>query len=402
VRGQVDVVVVGAGIIGLTTAHALALARPGTTIRILEKEPGPARHQTGHNSGVIHSGLYYAPGSHKARMVADGRAQLLAFCDEHAVAYEQCGKVVVATAVEELARLDALEDRAVANGVAVSRLDHAGLRAHEPHIEGLEALLVPSAAIVSFRAVCDALARVLGVHDVALDYARPVTAIRDRAGAIEVDTPSGAVRATALVNCAGLQSDRVAELAGAPTGGVRIMPFRGEYYELIRSRRHLCRNLVYPLPDPTFPFLGVHLTRMIDGSVHAGPNAVPALGREGYRWRDIRARDVAQLVGSPRTYRLARRYWRTGAGEIHRSLRRRAFLRALQRLCPELRDEDLVPAPAGVRAQAIDPAGRLIDDFAFAETSRSVHVVNAPSPAATASFAIGREVAGRVRTRLDA
>jgi L-2-hydroxyglutarate oxidase len=399
---QVDVVVIGAGIVGLTTAHAVRTARPGARITILEKEPSYGRHQTGHNSGVIHSGLYYAPGSNKAAMVADGRQRLIAFCRAHGVTVDPCGKVVVATDIEELARLDALEQRAATNGVTVARLDRAGLREHEPHIEGLGALHVPSAAIVSYPAVCDALHRVLVDLDVEVACAQPALAIREGPAGVEVHTPTGTVAARVLVNCAGLQSDRVAALAGAPTDGVRIMPFRGEYYELAEARRYLCRNLVYPLPDPAFPFLGVHLTRMIDGSIHAGPNAVPALRREGYRWRDVSGRDLFEILRAPRTYRLARRYWRTGLGEIHRSLRRRAFLLALQRLCPEIRDEDLVPGHAGVRAQAIDRAGRLLDDFAFAETDRAVHVLNAPSPAATASFAIGRRVADRAVARLDA
>jgi L-2-hydroxyglutarate oxidase len=397
-----DVVVVGAGIVGLATAHALVSARPGTSVVLVEKEAGHARHQTGHNSGVIHSGLYYAPGSNKARMVAEGRDLLMRFCDERGVSYERCGKVVVATEVEELARLDALAQRAAANDVAVTRLDRRALRELEPHAEGLEALHVPDAGIVSYPAVCDALLASLHAAGVTLRTGRAAVAIREHAEGVDVDTSRDTVRARVLVNCAGLQSDRVAALAGADTGGVRIMPFRGEYHELVPERRYLCRNLIYPLPDPAFPFLGVHLTRLIDGSIHAGPNAVPALRREGYRWRDVSPRDLLEVLGSTRTYKLARRYWRTGAGEIHRSLRRRAFVRALQRLCPEIRDDDLVPSAAGVRAQAIDRQGRLLDDFAFADTPRAVHVLNAPSPAATASFAIGRAIADRVLARLAA
>ncbi len=392
-----DVVVVGAGIVGLATARALVASRPDRSVVILDKEPAPARHQSGHNSGVIHSGIYYAPGSAKATMVRAGRGELLALCAEHAVPVDLCGKVVVAVNETQVGRLDALAARAAANGIEVHRLDSHGLAAIEPHAHGIAALAVPSAGIVSYPAVAAAIATDLRRSGVALRTGFRVDEIRERAGQVVVhDQRLGqAVRARVLVNCGGLHSDRLAALAGAATGGVRIMPFRGEYYELVPERRFLCRSLVYPVPDPAFPFLGVHLTRMIDGSIHAGPNAVPALRREGYRRRDVDLADARELL-SIRTYRLARSYWRTGAGEIHRSLRKRAFVRALQALCPEIRADDLVHSPAGVRAQAIDPSGRLLDDFAFATTPRSVHVINAPSPAATASLAIGRAVADRV------
>jgi L-2-hydroxyglutarate oxidase len=395
-----DVVIVGAGIVGLATAHALLAEHPGLDVIVVEKEARHASHQTGHNSGVIHSGLYYAPGSNKAAMVAAGRVALERFCDEHGIAHETCGKVVVATEIDELARLDALEQRAAANGIAVRRLDRHGLRELEPHIEGMAALHVPSAGIVSFPAVCDALVGAITSRGGQVRTGAPVVEIRDNGAGVVATTPIGEIRAAVLVNCAGLQSDRIATLAGAPTNGVRIMPFRGEYYELADDRRSLCRNLVYPVPDPAFPFLGVHLTRMIDGSIHAGPNAVPAAAREGYRWRDVNGRDLREVLLSRRTWKLARRYWRTGAAEVHRSLRRAAFVRALQRLCPEIRDRDLVASAAGVRAQAIDAQGRLLDDFAFAETARAVHVLNAPSPAATASLEIGRTIAAKAADRL--
>ena len=396
-----DIVIVGAGIIGLTTAFRLLEQRPELSIVIVEKEPEIARHQTGHNSGVIHAGLYYAPGSLKARMCLDGRARLMQFCDEQSIAYDVCGKVVVATEPVELPRLDALTERARANGVAVTRLDRARLRELEPHCEGIAGLHVPSTGIVSYTEVCAALRRVLTEQGVDIRTASPVQSISEKRETIEVVVPAGAIEAGTLVNCAGLHSDRVAKMASADTGGIRIMPFRGEYFELEPERRSLCRNLIYPLPDPAFPFLGVHLTRMIDGSIHAGPNAVPALAREGYTWRAVNGRDVAEVLGGLRTYRLAKKYWRTGAGEIRRSLSKRAFTKALQRLCPEIRRDDLVPSHAGVRAQALDRTGKLIDDFAFAETARGVHVVNAPSPAATASFAIGAHVAARVLAHRD-
>jgi (S)-2-hydroxyglutarate dehydrogenase len=391
-----DIVIVGAGIIGLTTAFNLLERQPGLSIVMLEKESGIARHQTGHNSGVIHAGLYYAPGSLKAQMCLDGRERLMRFCDAHAIDYEVCGKVVVATEPFELPRLDALTERARANGVAVTRLDRARLRELEPHAEGIAGLHVPSTGIVNYVEVCDALRRVLVEKGVQIRTASPALSIAERSGVIDVTVPAGVVQAGLLVNCAGLHSDRIARMAGADTGGIRIMPFRGEYFELVASRRSLCRNLIYPLPDPAFPFLGVHLTRMIDGSIHAGPNAVPALAREGYTWRAINGRDITEVLGAPRTYRLAKKYWRTGAGEIRRSLSKRAFTKALQRLCPDISRDDLVPSHAGVRAQALDRAGKLVDDFAFAETAHGVHVVNAPSPAATASFAIGEHIADRV------
>jgi L-2-hydroxyglutarate oxidase len=391
-----DIVIVGAGIIGLTTAYNLLERQRDLSIIIVEKELDIACHQTGHNSGVIHAGLYYAPGSLKARMCLDGREQLMRFCDAHSIDYEVCGKVVVATEPFELPRLDALADRANANGVGVTRLDRARLRELEPHAEGIAGLHVPSTGIVNYTEVCDALRRVLTGQGVQIRTGSPAQSINERSGVIEVHGPSGVVQAGVLVNCAGLHSDRVAKMAGADTGGIRIMPFRGEYFELVAGRRSLCRNLIYPLPDPAFPFLGVHLTRMIDGSIHAGPNAVPALAREGYTWRAINRRDVTEVLGAARTYRLAQKYWRTGAGEIRRSLSKRAFTKALQRLCPDISRGDLVPSHAGVRAQAVDRAGKLVDDFAFAETARGVHVVNAPSPAATASFAIGDHVATRV------
>ncbi len=397
---NIDVVVVGEGIVGLATALNLIEQRPGLSIVMVDKEPDIARHQTGHNSGVIHAGLYYAPGSNKARMSLEGRERLMRFCDEQGVHYEVCSKVVVAVDDDERPRLDALEKRAADNGVAVRRLDVAGLREREPHARGVAALHVPSTGVVSYREVCVAMRRVLTERGVDIRTSWPVTSIAERGDGVTVAGPRGEVRARVLVNCAGLHSDRIAALAGADTGGVRIMPFRGEYYELADHRRFLCKNLIYPLPDPAFPFLGVHLTRMVDGSIHAGPNAVPALEREGYRWRDIEVKDVAEVLGSTRTYKLAKKYWRTGAGEIWRSLSKKAFTKALQRLCPEVGIDDLVPSHAGVRAQAIDRDGKLLDDFAFADTTRGVHVINAPSPAATASLAIGDTVAQRVLTRL--
>jgi L-2-hydroxyglutarate oxidase len=394
------VAIVGAGIVGLATARAVAEERPDLDVMVLEKETGLARHQTGNNSGVIHAGLYYRPGSLKARLTATGRAELVEFCRESGVRHEICGKVVVATTRRELGPLDTLAERAAANGVAVTRLGPGGLADLEPHVTGLAGLHVPSTGIVDFAGVCEAVAaRLLDKgHDLRLGHA--VTGIAEEGDRVVVETSGERLSARVLVNCAGLHSDRVANLAPESATDVRIMPFRGEYYKLRPHRSHLVKNLIYPVPDPRFPFLGVHFTRMVDGGVEAGPNAVPALAREGYRWRDIRLREVGELLGSRASWTLLRRYWRTELGELYRSVSKKAFVRALQRLVPEVTEDDLERGGAGVRAQAIAPDGTLLDDFAVATTARMVHVVNAPSPAATASFAIGRHVAALALERL--
>lgn len=390
-----DVAVIGAGIVGLATADALLRARPGSSVLVVDKEDGIARHQSGRNSGVIHSGLYYPKGSAKAELVATGRRLLMELCDEHGVAYDICGKVVVATSGQDLVGLDALAARATANGIEARWLDRVGLAELEPHVRGLAALHVPSAGIVDFPGVCRALRTraAAGGSEVALSS--PVTAIEQHPGGVSLSMPGRTVTATVVVNCAGLQSDRVARLAGARPAA-RITPFRGEYFTLAPERSGLVRNLVYPVPDPRFPFLGAHLTRSVSGEVHCGPNAVLALSREGYRWRIVDRADLAELAWFAGTWRLAARHWRTGLGEVGRSVSRQAFARALRRLVPDLSVDDLRPAPSGVRAQALDRRGRLLDDFAFADHGRVVSVVNAPSPAATASLAIGQVVAARV------
>jgi L-2-hydroxyglutarate oxidase len=384
-----DVVVIGAGIVGLATARALTDA--GLDVAVVEKEDRVAAHQSGRNSNVLHSGIYYAPGSLKATTVAEGRATMQTFCAEHDIATDVCGKVIVATEPDEIPRLDALAERGVANGIAVERLGPDGLRDVEPHAAGVAALRVPSAAIVDFAAVCRTLARLVG--DVRLSTA--VVALRERGDRVVVETTAGEIVAGAVVNCAGLHCDRIAALHAAVD--VRIVPFRGEYHELVPSRRHLVRTLIYPVPDPGFPFLGVHLTRGLDGAVHCGPNAVLATAREGYRRRDVRLADVRETVTFAGFRSLARRHWRTGASEVARSLSRRRFARSLQRLVPEVDARDLVPAPAGVRAQAVGADGALLDDFVIRRSSRIVDVLNAPSPAATAALAIGRVVSDAVR-----
>ncbi|MEW1658229.1 MULTISPECIES: L-2-hydroxyglutarate oxidase [unclassified Streptomyces] len=394
-----DVLVIGAGIVGLSTAHALTRAAPGIRVVVLEKEPGAARHQTGRNSGVIHSGIYYPPGSLKARFALQGAAEMVGFCAEHDIPHEVTGKLIVATDRGELPRLHGLIQRGREHGLPVRELGPAQIAEHEPAVRGLAAIHVGTTGICDFGAVARELARLAQEDGARVVLGEEVTAIGRRPGRVAVRTAGGAVyRARALVNCAGLHCDRIARLAGdAP--GMRIVPFRGEYFTLAPERAALVRGLVYPVPDPAFPFLGVHLTRGIDGSVHIGPNAVPALAREGYDWRTVRPAELAGTLAFRGSWRIARRHWRHGAGELHRSLSRRAFADAVRRLLPDARDEDLLPSPAGVRAQAVLPDGTLVDDFLFTESPGMIHVLNAPSPAATASLPIGREVARRV-TRL--
>ncbi len=401
---RADVVVVGGGIVGLAVAWRLATGEARRQVVVVEKEEGLAAHQTGRNSGVLHSGIYYPPGSLKARTALAGRAAMVRFCAERGIAHEVCGKVIVATGPEEVERLGGLYRRGLDHGLTVERIGPARLRELEPHVAGLAALHVAGTGIVDFRAVCDALAAEVseaggpGGPNVVRTGAR-VVGLDEREAGVAVETTAGDVEAAAVVNCAGLYSDRVARLH-APDDGTRIVPFRGEYRELRPSAAHLVRNLVYPVPDPRFPFLGVHFTRMVHGGVRAGPNAVLALAREGYDWRTVDRHDLAEVARNPAFRTLARRYWRTGAGEVWRSVSRRAFVRALQRLVPEVTVDDLAPAPAGVRAQALSPAGDLLDDFALRESRRVVDVVNAPSPAATASLEIGRLVADLVADRL--
>ncbi|MPZ87528.1 MAG: L-2-hydroxyglutarate oxidase [Nitriliruptorales bacterium] len=398
-REFTDVVVVGGGIVGLSVAHHLLLARPGAGVVLLEKERALAQHQTGRNSGVIHSGIYYRPGSLKARTVARGRQALLDYCEQHDIIHERCGKVIVATDQAQEGLLEGLRERAAANGVKADRIGSDRLRELEPHARGRAALHVPDAGIVDFRAVCAVLATGLRTAGADIRLSNRVTGVIEEANGVTVLTPRGPIRARQMVNCAGLYADRIAAMAGRGPRAIRIVPFRGEYYELVPERRGLVRNLIYPVPDPAFPFLGVHFTRMIDGSVHAGPNAVLALSREGYRWSSINVRDSWETLRHPGFRRLVRRHARTGFGEVHRSLRKQAFVGALQGLVPEVGMDDLVPSTAGVRAQALAPDGRLVDDFVLEETPRALHVLNAPSPAATASFEIGRRIAERVTAR---
>ncbi|MFJ2645791.1 L-2-hydroxyglutarate oxidase [Streptomyces sp. NPDC087420] len=392
-----DVLVIGGGIVGLSTAYAITRAAPGTRVVVLEKEAGPARHQTGHNSGVIHSGVYYRPGSLKARYAVRGAAEMVKFCAEYGIAHKVTGKLIVATRRDELPRLHALVQRGRENGIPVRELGPAQIMEYEPQVRGLAAIHVGTTGVCDFTAVAEQLAESVRAAGAEVRYGAEVTVVDRRAWGVAVRTGAGdagdVVRARALVNCAGLQCDRVARLTGDDPG-MRIVPFRGEYFEL--ARPGLVRGLVYPVPDPAFPFLGVHLTRSVDGGVHVGPNAVPALAREGYRWSDVRPGELAGTLGWPGSWRTARKHWRYGAAELHRSLSKRAFATAVRRLLPAVTDADLRPAAAGVRAQAVLRDGTLADDFLIRRGARTVHVLNAPSPAATAALPIGREVAARV------
>ncbi|HKI01042.1 MAG TPA: L-2-hydroxyglutarate oxidase [Thermoanaerobaculia bacterium] len=394
-----DIAVAGGGLIGLATA--MALGRAGRRVAVLEAEEGIARHQSGHNSGVIHSGLYYKPGSLKAVLCVEGARALYRLCAEEGIAHQRCGKLVVAAGPEELPRLEELERRGKANGLSgVRRLRAEEIAEIEPHAAGVAGLHVPETSIVDYPAVARAYARRVEAGGGRLLTGARVTGVRRDGPGLVVETPRGAVACALLVNCAGLQADRVARLCGAEPE-VRIVPFRGEYYDLVPERRGLVRGLIYPVPDPRFPFLGVHLTRRVDGSVEAGPNAVMAFKREGYRWRDVSPRDLMETAAWPGVWRLAARYWRIGAYEVRRSLSKATFVRDLRTLVPEIRPADVHRAGSGVRAQALDRQGGLADDFRIERSARAIHVLNAPSPGATASIAIGERIAAMAAEELS-
>jgi L-2-hydroxyglutarate oxidase len=395
---QVDVVVVGAGIVGLATARAIQQAAPRATVTVLDKEDGPGRHQSGRNSGVMHAGVYYPPGSEKARLCTAGRISMVQYCRAHGIAHEICGKVVVAVDETERTRLAELERRCHANGVRVEMIGPTQLHEIEPHVTGVAALRVLDTGITDYPAVCRTLAKEIEEAGGTLALDTAVTAGHERGEGLVIETTVGEIAARRVVTCAGLQADRVAVSISGPDGaaGLSIVPFRGEYFELLPERAHLVRTLIYPVPDPQFPFLGVHLTRGIEGHVHVGPNAVLALAREGYSWRQVDIGDLRETLGFSGFRKLAAHYWRYGATEMARSVSKGRFTRALQRLVPEVATPDLVPAPSGVRAQAVAADGNLVDDFAFRQIGRALHVLNAPSPAATASLEIGRTIAGRL------
>lgn len=369
------------------------LAQSPCDLVVLEAEPRLGEHQTGRNSGVIHSGIYYKPGSLKARLCAEGRDAMFRFCEERGIAHERCGKVIVATSASELPMLDEIERRGIANGLLPVRCRAEEIREREPHVRCVAGLLVRATGIVRYVDVLEELAKVVGERGGEVRLSSRVTSLRREGAEFVIETPRDVLRARNIVNCAGLQSDRVARLAGANTGGLRIVPFRGEYYDLVPDRRSLCHHLIYPVPDPQFPFLGVHLTRAVGGDVEAGPNAVLSLRREGYSRTSFSARDTAELLSFRGFWRMARKHARTGIYEIARSFNKAAFVRAVGALIPEIESRDLVPGRAGVRAQAVEPSGALVDDFRIVEGDGMFHVLNAPSPAATACLAIGGSIA---------
>jgi L-2-hydroxyglutarate oxidase len=389
------VAVIGGGIVGLAVAHEL-MSR-GDQVTVLEKEDHWAAHQTGNNSNVVHAGLYYKPGSFKARMSVAGNKSIIGFARDNGVPVEICGKLVVATSEDELPALYVLAERASENGVPAKMISTAEAREYEPEVSCVAALRVHSTGIIDFPGVCAALVAKLHAAGADLRLSTPARAIRARDNRVEIATGTDVIKADALVNCAGLQSDRVARLAGL-IPRAQIVPFRGEYYELRPDRRHLVRGLIYPVPDAALPFLGVHLTRMLDGSVHAGPNAVVALRREGYRWRDVSIGDLVETARFSGSWKLARRYGRIGVDEVLRSLSRKRFAASLARLVPAVQPSDLVKCTAGVRAQALLPDGSLVDDFLIETAPNQVHVLNAPSPAATSALEIARYVADQVKS----
>ena len=387
-----DIAIVGAGIVGLATAMDLATRRPDLRLVVLEKENTVAAHQTGNNSGVIHAGLYYKPGSLKAQMVVEGARRMVAFCQEHELPYELCGKVVVATSEEELPRLEELHRRGTANGVAgLTKITAEGIAEREPHAAGIEGLWSPNTGIVDYMAVSLKYAEIVAENGGEVRLNTKVIGISQTPDGLVLQTTGQDIHTQTLINCAGLQSDTIASMMGS-THGLRIVPFRGEYYKLAPKSQGLVRGLIYPVPDPRFPFLGVHYTKKIDGSVEAGPNAVLAFAREGYGKTDFSLGHVLGLLAFPGFWVMAAKFWRMGFGEMYRSWNKRAFVDALRTLLPELGMDDIAAGGAGIRAQAMDSKGRLLDDFSFVDSPRAIHVLNAPSPAATASIVIGEAI----------
>ena len=391
-----DFVVVGGGIVGLATALRILEAKPGTKLLLLEKESALGRHQTGHNSGVLHAGLYYKPGSLKAKLAVEGLRQMVDFCQRHKVAHEQCGKIVVATESKELPRLEKLLERGTANGLkGLRKLGPDQIQEIEPHAAGLAAIHVPEEGIVDYAGVVEAMAQDIRTRGGKISTEEPVESLQEAGGIWRIQTPKNTYEAKQVVACAGLHSDRVVSKSGMKPPA-KIMPFRGEYYMIRQERQSLVRNLIYPVPDPQFPFLGVHFTRMILGGVEAGPNAVLAMAREGYSWSNINLSDLAESLSFPGLWKFMLKYPSICSYEIWRSISRKEFCRSLQKLVPEIQEDDLEPGSAGVRAQAMSSDGALVEDFSFVGAPGILHVVNAPSPAATASLAIGQEIVKRL------
>jgi L-2-hydroxyglutarate oxidase len=390
-----DCTVIGGGIVGLSTAWALTRRNGNSRVILVEKEGALAAHQSGRNSGVIHSGIYYKPGSLKAQLAREGNRSLVAFCREHGIPHEVCGKVIVATEDAELPLLERLHQRGLENGLDVTRLSSEQVQDIEPRVRCRQGLRVPSTGIVDYRQVSLKLAELISARGGEVRLNTQVIGIRPNGSSTVIQTKSGDFKTRFLVNCSGLHSDRVARLADMGVSS-RIVPFRGEYYELVPQRRDLVKGLVYPVPNPRFPFLGVHLSRMIDGSIHAGPNAVLSFKREGYHRTDFNLRDFGDVILFPGFWKLAARNAKEGLRELYRSFNKAAFVSSLQKIVPEIKGEDLMPSPAGVRAQALQPDGTLVDDFLIARAPNAMHVINAPSPAATASLSIGNFIASQV------
>lgn len=391
-----DFIIIGAGIVGLATAYNINRIYPNLSLLVLEKEDDVAKHQTGHNSGVIHSGIYYKPGSLKAINCRKGYEKLLQFCDKNDVKYEICGKVIVATQEKELPILDDIYKRGIENGLENLRIiDETELAEIEPYAAGIKAIHVPQTGIIDFKDVSQKLKEILTENGVKFMFGEKVKNIEQTSSKVNVFTNAGTFSAENVVSCAGLQSDRIAKRTEKNLE-LKILPFRGEYYELKDTAKHRVKNLIYPVPDPEFPFLGVHFTRMIDGKVEAGPNAVFSFDREGYEKLAFNLKDTVDSVAFKGFLKIAKKYWKTGAGEFYRSFSKKAFVKALQKLIPEISEDDLIPGNSGIRAQACSSDGKLLDDFYFVENSRVLHVCNAPSPAATSAFSIGESIAAKL------
>ncbi|AVR02378.1 L-2-hydroxyglutarate oxidase [Pluralibacter gergoviae] len=396
-----DFVIIGGGIIGMSTAMQLIDLYPDARMVLLEKESGPAHHQTGHNSGVIHAGVYYTPGSLKAKFCLAGNRATKAFCDENGIRYDTCGKMLVATSTLEMERMKALWERTAANGLEREWLSAAELKEREPNITGMGGIFVPSSGIVSYREVTAAMAKNFQRKGGEIVYNAEVTALKEHASGVLVHTGDGReFEGSTLITCSGLMADRLVKMLGVEPGFI-ICPFRGEYFRLAPQHNQIVNHLIYPIPDPAMPFLGVHLTRMIDGSVTVGPNAVLAFKREGYRKRDISLSDMLEMFGSGGIRRVLQNNLRSGLGEMKNSLCKSGYLKLVQKYCPSLTQQDLQPYPAGVRAQAVSPDGKLIDDFLFVTTPRSIHTCNAPSPAATSALPIGAHIVSKVQALLE-
>jgi len=396
---RADVVVIGGGIVGLATAYRLGERFPDLKLVVLEKEPRLAEHQTGHNSGVLHSGIYYKPGSLRAVNCRDGKFAMMKFCEEEGISIDVCGKVIVAIDESEFPQMQTIFERGQANGIKCEVISKERLDELEPHTAGIKAIHVPEAGILDYRQVSERLGDLIRERGGEIKLNARVVDCRVRTDEVVVKSTAGDVTAKYVITCAGLHADRVTQLTGERPAA-KIVPFRGEYFDIREESQHLCRNLIYPVPDPSFPFLGVHFTRMIQGGVECGPNAVLAFAREGYRMSDVNLRDLTDALTYGGFLKMAAKHWRTGVGEMWRSFSKQAFVRALQRLVPEIKAEDLSPAPAGVRAMALGPDGQLLDDFVVQQSERVINVGNAPSPAATASLNIGRLIVEKLAERL--